>query len=69
MLRSSTRTGTVVGIISTGDLIVQETELHVPTVISILGATIELPGGKKHFEDDLRKTLGATVERRHDRDP
>jgi CBS domain-containing protein len=51
----------VVGVISTGDLIVQETELHVPTVISLFGATLELPSAHKHFEDDLRKTLGATV--------
>ena len=49
------------GCISTGDLIVQETELHFPTVISLLGATLELPSAHKHFEDDLRKTLGATV--------
>ncbi len=54
-------TGTVVGVLSTGDLIVQESRLHFPTVISILGATIELPTAKRQFEDDLRKTLGATV--------
>ena len=35
--------GAVVGMLSTGDLIVQETELHVPTVISMFGATLELP--------------------------
>jgi CBS domain-containing protein len=51
----------VVGMLSTGDLIVQETELHVPTIISLFGATLELPSAHKHFEDDLRKTLGATV--------
>ena len=51
----------VIGMISTGDLIVQETELHVPTIISLFGATLELPSAHKHFEDDLRKTLGATV--------
>ncbi|HWJ64069.1 MAG TPA: CBS domain-containing protein, partial [Acidimicrobiales bacterium] len=49
----------VVGMLSTGDLIVQETELHVPTIISLFGATLELPSAHKHFEDDLRKTLGA----------
>jgi predicted transcriptional regulator len=53
--------GTVVGMLSTGDLIVQESRLHFPTVISILGATIELPASKRQFEDDLRKTLGSTV--------
>jgi len=53
--------GAVVGIISTGDLIVQETQLHVPTVISLLGATLELPSAKRHFEEDLRRALGSTV--------
>ena len=53
--------GTVVGMLSTGDLIVQSSRLHFPTVISILGATIELPSAKRHFEEDLRKTLGSTV--------
>src|SRR5690606_26722267 len=54
-------TGAVVGILSTGDLIVQETRLHFPTVISILGATLELPSAKRNFEEDLRRTLGGTV--------
>ena len=53
--------GSVVGMLSTGDLIVQESRLHFPTVLSILGATIELPGEKRHFEEDLRKALGSTV--------
>jgi len=53
--------GAVVGILSTGDLIVQESRLHFPTVLSIFGATIELPGEKRQFEDDLRKALGSTV--------
>jgi CBS domain-containing protein len=53
--------GSVVGMLSTGDLIVQESRLHFPTVVSILGATIELPGEKRHFEEDLRRALGSTV--------
>lgn len=61
--------GEVVGILSTGDLIVQESRLHVPTVISLLGATIELPAGKRHFEEDLRKTLGSRVEEVMQADP
>lgn len=39
----------------------QETKLHFPTVLSILGATFELPGEKRQFEEDLRKSLGSTV--------
>ncbi|MEO6627368.1 MAG: CBS domain-containing protein [Aquihabitans sp.] len=53
--------GTVVGMLSTGDLIVQETRLHFPTVVSLLGATLEMPGSKRQFEKDLRQSLGSTV--------
>ncbi len=51
----------VVGLLSTGDLIVEESELHGPTVLSILGASIELPSSKHRFEEDLRRMLGSTV--------
>ncbi len=53
--------GIVVGMLSTGDLIVQESQLHFPTVISLLGATLEWPSSKKKFDEDLQKALGATV--------
>lgn len=53
--------GTVVGLITTGDLIVQESQLHFPTVISFLGASLELPSAKKAFDEDIRKALGASV--------
>ena len=53
--------GTVVGLITTGDLIVQESQLHFPTVISILGANLELPSSKRRFDEDLRRALGASV--------
>ncbi|HEV7720571.1 MAG TPA: CBS domain-containing protein [Iamia sp.] len=53
--------GRVVGLLSTGDLIVAEGQIHVPTVFSLLGATIELPGERKKFEEDLRRALGGTV--------
>ncbi len=53
--------GRVVGLITTGDLIVQESQLHFPTVISILGANLELPSSKKRFDEDIRRALGASV--------
>ena len=53
--------GNVVGMLSAGDLIVQDARLHAPTVLSILGATIELPKWKKDFEEDLHKAVGGTV--------
>ena len=51
----------VVGMLTSGDLIVQDARLHGPTVITILGATIEMPGSSKHFEDELHKAVGLTV--------
>jgi CBS domain-containing protein len=51
--------GHVVGMLTTSDLIVRESRLHFPTVISILSVTVEVPG--RHFDDDVQKALGATV--------
>lgn len=53
--------GKVVGLLSTGDLIVSQGQVHVPTVLSILGASIELPGERKRFEEDLRRAVGGVV--------
>jgi CBS domain-containing protein len=51
--------GNVVGMLSNSDLIVREGRLHYPTVLSILGASIEL--GHKRFERELTDALSATV--------
>jgi CBS domain-containing protein len=51
--------GAVVGVLSNGDLIVQESELHFPTVMTFLGGTFEI--GHKHFEEELRRALGSKV--------
>ena len=53
--------GTVLGLLEDDDLIVQDTRLHFPTVISVFGAYLELPSALAHFEKDLRKAVGATV--------
>lgn len=53
--------GRVVGILSASDLLVQETKLHYPTVISLFGAYLELPSSHRQFEEDLRRAVGATV--------
>jgi CBS domain-containing protein len=62
-------TGQLVGMLASGDLIVQESRLHFPTVVSLLGATLTLPGAQKHFEDDLRRALGAAVHEVMSTDP
>jgi CBS domain-containing protein len=61
--------GKVVGMLSASDLIVRESKLHLPTVITLLGATIEWPSEKKKFDEDLEKKLGATVEEVMDDEP
>jgi CBS domain-containing protein len=53
--------GKVVGMLTTDDLLVQETRLHYPTVVSLFGAYLELPSSHRHFEEDLRRAVGATV--------
>jgi CBS domain-containing protein len=53
--------GAVIGVLSASDLIVQETKLHYPTVISLFGAYLELPSSHRQFEEDLRRAVGATV--------
>ena len=53
--------GHVVGMLSTDDLLVQETRLHYPTVVSLFGAYLELPSAHRRFEQELRKAVGAFV--------
>lgn len=53
--------GQVVGLLSTSDLIVAEGQVHVPTVITLLGASFEWPGDRKRFQEDLRRAVGGTV--------
>ncbi|MGI8810350.1 MAG: CBS domain-containing protein [Acidimicrobiales bacterium] len=53
--------GRVVGLLEDDDLIVQDTRLHFPTVISVFGAYLQLPSSLHRFEEDLRKAIGATV--------
>jgi CBS domain-containing protein len=53
--------GRLVGLLEDDDLIVQDSRLHVPTVISLFGGYLELPSALAHFERDLRKAVAATV--------
>lgn len=52
-------TGAVVGVLTNGDLIVRESKLHFPTLVSILGASFEIK--HKDFDEDLGKALGSVV--------
>jgi CBS domain-containing protein len=61
--------GVVVGMLSTGDLIVQNSQLHAPTVINILGGLFELPGSRKKFERELEQAVAVDVEDAMTTDP
>lgn len=51
--------GKVVGVLTNGDLIVRESKLHFPTLVSILGASFEIK--HKDWDEDLDKALGSYV--------
>jgi CBS domain-containing protein len=53
--------GKVVGMLNDDDLIVSDVRLHMPTVISVLGAYLELPSSASRFDKEVRKAVGATV--------
>lgn len=53
--------GRVVGMLSTGDLVVEEARLHFPSVVNFLGVNVTLPFDKRALDDAVSKALGATV--------
>lgn len=61
--------GQVIGMLSSDDLLVQETQLHYPTVFSLFGAYLELPSSHRRFEAELRRAVAAVVSDVMERDP
>ncbi len=61
--------GLVIGMLSSDDLLVQETQLHYPTVFSLFGAYLELPSSHRRFEAELRRAIAAVVSDVMERDP
>lgn len=53
--------GRLVGLVTEGDLIMQDVKVHFPTYLSLLGGYIFAPGAADRFESALRKAVGATV--------
>lgn len=53
--------GGLVGLVTEGDLIMQDVKVHFPTYLSLLGGYIFAPGATDRFEASLRKAVGATV--------
>jgi len=53
--------GAVVGMLSTGDLIVEEARVHFPSVVNFLGVNVTWPFDHKELDDTMSKALGASV--------
>ncbi len=51
----------VVGMLSTGDLIVEEARVHFPTVVNFLGVNVTLPFNERKLDETMEKALGALV--------
>jgi CBS domain-containing protein len=53
--------GLVIGLLRDEDLIVSEGNLHVPTWLNFFGVDFPIPGQQKHFEEELKRMVAATV--------
>lgn len=54
--------GTLVGLLRDEDLLISESRLHLPTVISILpGIDITLPGAARRYDEELKQAIASTV--------
>lgn len=51
----------VVGILSFGDLIVEEARLHMPTITNFFGVNVALPWNDRVLDDSVAKALGEFV--------
>lgn len=56
------REGKLVGLVTEGDLIMQDVKLEFPTYIHLLDGFIMYPSANLKFENQLRKAVAATVE-------
>ena len=54
-------TGKVAGVVTQGDLIEQNKNLHIPTVIALFDAVLFIDSEKK-FENDVKKLTGSIIE-------
>jgi CBS domain-containing protein len=53
--------GRMVGLVTEGDLIMQDVRVHFPTYLSLLGGYVFAPGANERLESALRKAVAATV--------
>ena len=60
--------GRVIGVVTQGDLIEQQKNLHIPTVIALFDAVLFIESAKK-FEEEAKKLTGKTVNDIYHRNP
>lgn len=60
--------GKLLGVVTDGDLIAKEKNLHLPTVVSIFDSVVYLETSE-HFKDELHKMVATRVEDIYTRDP
>lgn len=53
--------GRPVGMLSASDVMMQNTQIHLPTIVALFGVTVELPGSAARFEHDVTRALASTV--------
>lgn len=51
----------LIGIVTEGDLIMQDVKVEFPTYLHLLDGLIMYPGATARFETELKKAVGATV--------
>jgi CBS domain-containing protein len=55
--------GRLVGLLRDEDLLISESRLHLPTVISVLpGIDITLPGAARRYDEELQQAIASTVD-------
>ncbi len=60
--------GKLLGVVTEGDLIAKEKNLHLPTVVSIFDAVVYLESSE-HFKRELHRMLASKVDDIYTRDP
>lgn len=53
--------GALVGLVTEGDLIMQDVKLQYPTYVQFLDGIITFPAAQNRFESELKKAVAATV--------
>ena len=61
--------GKLVGMLSASDVMIQDSNVHLPTIISFFGMSAELPGQAARYNRDIERALASTVGELMARDP